>query len=39
VVIGIEFPAGEPKKGRKRQEFRVLMTPRAAETTNPGGTP
>jgi prepilin-type N-terminal cleavage/methylation domain-containing protein len=39
VVIGIEFPAGEPKKGRKRQEFRVLMTPRAAETANPGGTP
>ena len=39
VIIGIESPAGEPKKGRKRQEFRVLMTPRAAEATNPGGTP
>lgn len=39
VIIGIEAPAGEPKAGRKRQEFRVLMVPRAAETPNPGGTP
>ncbi|MFM7180552.1 MAG: prepilin-type N-terminal cleavage/methylation domain-containing protein [Verrucomicrobiales bacterium] len=39
VLVGIEFPAGESKKGRKRQEFRVLMTPRAVEATKPGGTP
>ena len=40
VIIGIEAPAGEPKKGRKRQEFRVLMTPHAAAApTNAGGTP
>lgn len=39
VIIGIEAPAGEAKKGRKRQEFRVLMTPRAAEEEKPGDTP
>lgn len=39
VIIGIEFPAGEPKNARKRQEFRVLMTPRAVQTPNPGGLP
>ena len=39
VIIGIEFPAGQPKARRKRQEFRVLMTPRAEQAPNPGGTP
>lgn len=32
VIIGIEHPAGIPRAGRKRQEFRVLMMPRAADT-------
>jgi prepilin-type N-terminal cleavage/methylation domain-containing protein len=29
VIIGIESPAGVPRTARKRQEFRVLMVPRA----------